>query len=254
MKSEVKEAVDMIVDQARALSVSIDERQSDKLARFLGLLENYNEHTNLVSSAKPSLVAVDHVLDSLSLASVLQEYWAGWKQSNQPRLIDIGTGAGFPGLILAMVLDQWHFTLVDSTAKKTCFVQEVVDDLNLVNVIVLTDRVEELAHQGRYRESFGFATARAVGAGDISVELGLPLLSLGGLMILQKTAAQLDRELKITDAACSLLGGFVEKPVSLDANVLGKDRALILITKKERTKDKYPRAWKKIKESPLSSV
>lgn len=195
------------------------------------------------------MVALEHVLDSLSLVRVITNHLAAKKIP--PRLIDIGSGAGFPGLILAIVLTELHFTLVDSIEKKTFFLNEVSKHLGLDNVDVLNERAEELAHQRRYRDSFGFATARAVGASNITAELALPLLSLDGLLILQKTNAQLEVELHNCENASRLLGGVIESPIALESAVLQKERALILISKQKNTPAKYPRSWKRIKEDPL---
>ncbi len=238
-------------ERAERLSVSLSERQSDKLAKYLDHLENYNEHTNLVSNAAPKVVALDHLLDSFSLVEVITEQLK--KKKPPGRLIDIGSGAGFPGLILAILFDKVEFTLMDSVEKKTRFLEQSIELLELDNVTVLTDRAEDIAHHPRYRETFNIATARAVGGSEIIAELALPLLTLGGLLILQKTEAQLVDETHKARKAAKFLGGVIGSVVALDASILEKQRSLILVTKQEHTAAKYPRAWKKIKESPLGS-
>jgi len=131
--------------------------------------------------------------------------------------------------------------------------EEAVDLLELDNVTVLTERAESIAHHPQYRETFDVATARAVGAAELITELALPLLTLGGLLILQKTESQLVDETHRARKAAKFLGGVIGSVVGLDQAVLEKPRSLILVSKEEHTSDKYPRAWKKIKESPLGS-
>lgn len=242
----------MLSERAERLSVKLSGRQSDKLAGFLEHLEKYNQHTNLVANAAPKVVALEHVLDSVSLVEVISHQFQKRKKGNS-RLIDIGSGAGFPGLILAILFEETEVTLMDSIEKKTRFLQEAVDLLELDNVEVLTERAESIAHHPQYRETFDVATARAVGGSGMIAELALPMLTLGGLLVLQKTESQLVDETHKARKAAKVLGGVMGSVIALDENVLEKPRSLILVLKEEHTSDKYPRAWKKIKESPLGA-
>lgn len=242
----------MLSERAERLSVKLSGRQSDKLAGFLEHLEKYNQHTNLVANAAPKVVALEHVLDSVSLVEVISHQFQKRKKGNS-RLIDIGSGAGFPGLILAILFEETEVTLMDSIEKKTRFLQEAVDLLELDNVEVLTERAESIAHHPQYRETFDVATARAVGGSGMIAELALPMLTLGGLLVLQKTESQLVDETHKARKAAKVLGGVMGSVIALDENVLEKPRSLILVLKEEHTSDRYPRAWKKIKESPLGA-
>jgi 16S rRNA (guanine527-N7)-methyltransferase len=242
----------MLSERAERLSVKLSGRQSDKVAGFLEHLEKYNQHTNLVANAAPKVVALEHVLDSVSLVEVISHQFQKRKKGNS-RLIDIGSGAGFPGLILAILFEETEVTLMDSIEKKTRFLQEAVDLLELDNVEVLTERAESIAHHPQYRETFDVATARAVGGSGMIAELALPMLTLGGLLVLQKTQSQLVDETHKARKAAKVLGGVMGSVIALDENVLEKPRSLILVLKEEHTSDKYPRAWKKIKESPLGA-
>ncbi len=242
--------MDQLSERADRLSVNLTSRQSDKLERFLDHLEKYNQHTNLVSNAAPQIVALEHVLDSISLVETVSHQLTK-RKSGGSRLIDIGSGAGFPGLVLSILFEDVDVTLVDSIEKKTRFLSETADLLDLENVTVLTERAEELAHHPQYRETFDLATARAVGGSGMIVELALPMLDLGGLLILQKTEAQLVDESHKARKAAAMLGGVIGSVVALDQSVLGKSRSLVLVLKQDHTPEKYPRAWKKIKENPL---
>jgi 16S rRNA (guanine527-N7)-methyltransferase len=252
LSTEIAQAIELLSERAERLSVNLTRRQSDKLARFLEHLEKFNQHTNLVSNAAPNVVAMEHVLDSLSLVDVLSHQFQK-RKSGTGRLIDIGSGAGFPGMILAILFEDADVTLMDSIEKKTRFLAETADLLELDNVTILTERAESIAHHPQYRETFDVATARAVGGSGMIAELALPLLDLGGLLILQKTEAQLVDESHKARKAAKTLGGVMGSVVALDQDVLGKARSLILVVKENHTPDQYPRAWKKIKENPLGS-
>jgi 16S rRNA (guanine527-N7)-methyltransferase len=250
LNTEIVQAIELLSERAEKLSVRFSDRQSDKLARFLEHLEQYNQHTNLVSNAAPKVVALEHLLDSMSLIESVS-HQIEKRKKGASRLIDIGSGAGFPGLILAIMFADLDVTLMDSIEKKTRFLEATADLLDLQNVSVLTERAESIAHHPQYRETFDIATARAVGGSGMIVELALPLLNLGGVLILQKTESQLVDESHKARKAAKLLGGVMGSVVALDQTILGKARSLILVTKEEHTADKYPRAWKKIKEHPL---
>lgn len=249
METQIKEALEVLSERAEKLSVSLSERQSDKFAKFLAHLAIYNQHTNLVSKAEPMVVALDHLLDSISLVEVVGRQFE--KRKGPGRLVDIGSGAGFPGLILAVLFENAEVTLIDSIEKKTNFLIEAAKLLELENVEVLTERAESIAHHAQYRESFDVATARAVGAVEITAELALPMLDLGGLLIVQKTEAQVVDQTHQARKAAKFLGGVVDGVMALDTAVLEKPRSLILVRKQEHTADRYPRAWKKIKDQPL---
>lgn len=231
------------------MQIKFSERQSDKLRLYLSHLGEYNQHTNLVSNADPMVVALEHILDSLSLIEHASAQFAARKGGG--RLIDIGSGAGFPGLVLAIFFEDADVVLVDSIEKKTRFLGATADLLELENVTVLTERAESLAHHSQYRETFDVATARAVGASELIAELTLPLLDVGGLLILQKTRAQSIDESHRARKASRFLGGVIRSVINLDETILEKQRSLILVEKQEHTSDKYPRLWKKIKERPL---
>ncbi|HEY9677217.1 MAG TPA: 16S rRNA (guanine(527)-N(7))-methyltransferase RsmG [Drouetiella sp.] len=249
METEINQALEVLSERAKKLSVDLTERQSDKLAKYLAHLAKYNEHTNLVSNAQPKVVALEHLLDSITLVDTVREQLA--KRKGPGRLIDIGSGAGFPGLILAIFFEDAEITLMDSIEKKTNFLVEACDILELDNVEVLNDRAESMAHHPQYRETFDVATARAVGAAEIICELTVPMLTVGGLLLIQKTGAQAEDQMHQARKASKPLGGVIDSVINLDAEVLEKERCLILVRKEEPTPDRYPRAWKKIKDKPL---
>lgn len=209
------------------------------------MLKAYNEHTNLVSNADEMVVLHDHILDALALISVIESVSAGLQKR---ALVDIGSGAGFPALILALVFEDLSVLLIESVGKKTRFLSETAQALGLTDrVEVRTARAEDLAHQKQYRENFTLATARAVGKLDLVAELTIPFLSVGGYLLAQKSKQQMEGELEPGRQALSKLGGQIEAVQDLDATVLKRDLVVVKAKKIRATESKYPRATAQLK-------
>jgi len=238
-------ALDSLEPLGKGLGVSLNASQWQQLARFLSSLADYNSHTNLVAKGDPESLAKDHVLDSLTLVPYIG-------RSARGRLIDIGAGGGFPGIVLAIAMPEMAVTLVDSVGKKTSFLTQVLSELDMSQrVTVLTARAEEVGHREDYRNKFDFATARAVGRFDMVCELALPLIKVGGEVLLQKSARQA-REDEAAAAAClPKLGGELLATEIPDSQILGKDVVIMRIKSVRPADGKYPRPWPKIKSSPL---
>ena len=250
MPFDSSSAISLLNAKAPLIPCQLSQTQIDKIAIFISLLVEYNSHTNLVSNADPEILANDHILDSLALVPEVHEVLEN--ESVPPKLIDIGTGAGFPGLILAIVLEDVEFTLVDSVAKKTRFVADCAEELSLNNVEVITGRAEELGHDAAFREQYGAATARALGASSTIMELAMPLLAVGGALFLQKSLSQRESEMKSVKACAHLLGGELVGCMELDAKIFVKEHVVIKVHKKQRTSRHYPREWLQIKNKPLT--
>jgi 16S rRNA (guanine527-N7)-methyltransferase len=250
LHTEVRQALDLLSERAQVLSICLTDRQIELFAEYITHLGRYNEHTNLVSDAQPQTVAINHILDSLTVMSAMESCLRTGRRS----LIDVGSGAGFPGLVLSIMDSELEVALVDSVEKKARFLETVVDRLGLKNTHVFDARAEDLAQQRRHREQYDFAVARAVGTAQMVLELTLPLLSKGGLLILQKSLAQADEEARQAAKVAEILGGRLKGVTELDGRLLEKERVLILVEKLQATDIKYPRSWKKIKERPLGSA
>lgn len=243
------------VAQAMKVPVTLSPAQIGLIEQFCTMLAEYNAHTNLVSNAEPRVVLADHVMDALTLIPAIEKFrHAQPKQEHPLKLMDVGCGAGLPGLILAIACEGIDVTLVDSVAKKIRFVDSFLSASGLMNrARALSARAEDLAHQPRYRESFDLVTARAVGSTELVAEICLPLLRLGGQFFLQKSGAQLDSENRDVTKTLSLLGGTIGETTRVPYEVLQKDRAIVVIEKTERTKTLYPRRWPQMKSEPLLS-
>ncbi len=221
---------------------------------------------NLIGPATESELATRHFLDSLAPLMYKPESVAISKNvprgtffetgcgfgDDFPSLIDVGTGAGFPGMVLAIALPRLRVTLCDSLAKRTAFLSRVAETLDLPNVEVITARAEELGHSDR-RESFDFATARAVTATRALCELCLPLLRVGGTLLAYKTARAAD-EIAEASTAAKKLGGSLLDPFDYTLVDSHGEPALMRlqpVQKAAPTPAAYPRPWGKIKTSPL---
>ena len=210
------------------------------LERFGEMLVEKNKVMNLTAITEPADVATLHFLDSVAM---LKEVDLSGKT-----MVDVGTGAGFPGMPLRIVCPTVRMTLLDSLNKRIDFLKEVCDELGFTDVDCVHGRAEEFA--AKHRESFDFATSRAVANFQLLTELCLPLVKVGGTFIAMKSVES-DEELKAAEKAISILGGQVERTV--DYQIPGTDvtHRLVFIKKIKETPKKYPRAFAKIKKNPL---
>lgn len=230
-------------EDAKSLGCELCDGRLARIHDFWQLLFDYNQHTNLVARADQATVLADHVLDSLTLVQPILA--AG----SQVRLIDIGSGAGFPGLVLAIALPQLEVALVEPIGKKARFLQSVVDAVDGLagRVAVRVDRAEELARAESFRGRFDFATARAVGSLPMIAELALPFLKVGGSLLAQKTVRQMDEDMKAIAGSIEKFGGTLKETILPDSKILGKEHAVLVIEKSKLTPDMYPRLWSTIK-------
>ncbi len=201
-------------------------------------IQEFDSHTNLVANSKISVLLKEHILDSLQLLP-----WIKSDSNHFGRLIDIGSGAGFPGLVLAIAIPDLKVTLVDSIGKKCRFLSAIVAELELTKrVRVLCERAETIAHDKKYREHFDFATARAVGALPIVAEIAIPFLNHGGLLLAQRSKRQALEEQELADAYASKLGATLEETVHFPPDLLGREFSLLLIKKIKQCANIYPRS------------
>lgn len=221
--------------------LKIDADARDFVA-FSDMLLEKNKVMNLTAITDPAEVAVRHFADCLALLNAYN--------FNGMRVIDVGCGAGFPGLPLKLGCRDISLTLLDSLGKRVNFLEEVCDKLALSDVECLHARAEEQANEKGYRESFDIAVSRAVADLSMLSELCLPYVKVGGVFIAMK-ASDCDEELSRAERGIKLLGGELEKRV--DYRLFGTDitRTALIFKKVTPTPAKYPRRFAKIKASPL---
>lgn len=222
-----------LVDHAREFGLTLTIDQIDAFDLYYRELIDWNARINLTSIVERDQVAVKHFLDSLSLAPVLRPL------APTIRLIDIGTGAGFPGIPLKIALPDLRLTLLETTGKKVEFLQHVITQLQLHNATAIQARAEDLAHKADHREQYDVAVARAVANLATLTEYALPFIRVGGLFIAQK-GVDVDDEIKQAKRALKELGGCVREIVPVQLPGL-EPRHLIVIEKISATPAKYPR-------------
>ena len=225
------------------LGFALTETQTDQFCRFYEHLIETNKVMNLTAITEPREVALKHMADSLSCYG---EQWFPQAAS----VLDLGTGAGFPGIPLAIVRPDLNITFFDSLQKRLNFLQSVTTELGLDNSTFLHGRAEEEAHRPEYREAFQLVTSRAVARLNVLAEWALPYVKPGGLFISLK-GAQYEEELAEAASAFRILGGTVEavQPVTLPG--LADKRAVLYIRKTGACPKKYPRKPKVAAKNPL---
>ena len=221
---------------AASLGIPLNTQQLRAFAILAAHLLDANERINLTAVTDLADVEVKHFVDSLTVAPVVRQEFQG----REARLVDVGTGAGFPGIPLAIVLPTLRVALLEATGKKARFLEQVLRTAEVLNARVLQGRAEQLGHQPEYRQAFDVTTARAVGSVATLVELLLPFLRVGGLAVLMKTRTALEHEVPRAEGALQELHGAIEEVRNVEVPGLG-DRALVLIRKIGDTPAQYPR-------------
>lgn len=214
---------------------TLSPAQQAAFARYADELLAWNEHTNLTAIRSREDVYRKHFEDSLTCVQA-------WGNAPPQHLIDIGAGAGFPGLPLKLLYPTLQLTLVEAIAKKAAFCQHIVSLLGLSNVTILSERAESIGQETEHRERYDWAVARAVAALPVLAEYLLPLVQPGGKMLAQKgTRAQTQTELDGAGAAFETLGGKLNTVLSVQVPGLEEERCLVIIDKVNRTPARYPR-------------
>ncbi len=216
------------------LDISLDAHQMQQFQTLYNLLIQENKTINLTRITTLADFGTLHLLDSLTLVPFLKALPSSFM------LMDIGSGAGFPALPLAIVFPPARIIAVESAQKKARFITQAAEALELAGVSVLAERSETLAHEPKYREQCDVVTARAVASLNVLVELCLPFLKTGGTFYAMKTHTSLETEIPLAQHAIHEMGGKVSKiePITLPEL---KNHALAVIQKVKSTPAKYPR-------------
>ena len=221
-------------------ALDLDPAAADKLARYAELLLEKNKVMNLTAITAPRDVATLHLLDCAALAAQLD--------LSGKRVIDVGTGAGFPGMVLAILTPDARFTLLDSLGKRVDFLKEVQTDLALKNVTCVHARAEEFAAQ--HREQFDLAASRAVAQLNVLCELTLPLVKVGGQFAAMKSVST-DEEIRQARSAIAQLGGQLAGCTDYPVPETDVVHRIVRIEKVRPTPKQFPRAFARIKKAPL---
>lgn len=222
--------------QAAALGVPMTDAQRDRMARYHALLVEANQTTNLTRIVDERDAAIKHYLDALTFLRLVPE----GRQDEPLTLIDVGAGAGIPGIPILIMRPRWQGTLVDSVGKKVQFIASAIDALGLEGSRALHGRAEDLAREPIHRDQYDLGVARAVAAMPELLELCLPFLKRGGKLLISK-GSKGPEELASSERALKALHGRLESQERLDLPDGAGERCLYVIEKHEKTPSAYPR-------------
>jgi 16S rRNA (guanine527-N7)-methyltransferase len=226
--------MEKLVRDAQALfNVHITARQVMSLITYEKELLEWNQKFNLTAIRDTESIRTKHFLDSFSCV-------LAWKALPPNHLIDVGTGAGFPGLPLKILYPNLKLTLVESVGKKAMFCQHIVSVLGLEHVDVIQVRAEDIGQNPKHREKYDWAIARAVASLNVLSEYLIPLLKIGGTMLAQKGESG-PAEAQSAEEAMKLLGGKLRQLTLVNLPGVADDRYLVLVDKVAATPPKYPR-------------
>ena len=230
--------------EANSYLPKLDEDKANKLYLLTNRMLEVNEHMNLTAIKEEKAIILRHYADSLAISSYIPE---------GASIIDVGCGAGFPTLPLAIFRPDLRITALDSTAKRIKYVDETAKVLGLNNVTAIAERAETLGNSKQFREKFDYATARAVASLPILTELCLPFVTIGGKFIAMK-AQKADNEAKASASAITRCGGALaeklEIPLSSPEGAI-EPRTIVVIEKVKQTPPEFPRHYSKISKKPL---
>lgn len=218
-------------EYANKIDILLQEKQIDQLYDFMALLLAWNEKMNLTAIVEPEEIILKHFIDSMTIAKYLEK---------NKKLIDVGTGAGFPGIPIKIIREDIEITLLDSLNKRILFLKEVIEKLQLTNIKAIHSRVEDLGKNKQYRESFDYATSRAVANLSTLAEYLIPLVKIQGRCISMK-GPNIEEEVQQSEKVILLLGGRIETIDTLHLPNSDINRNIVVIWKEHYTPNKYPR-------------
>lgn len=237
--SDITTLLEGIVD----LEIKLNEEQKENFAEYKRLLKEWNEKINITAITEDDDIDIKHFLDSLT------PYTTGLFNGNK-KIIDIGTGGGFPGLPLKILNPQLKVTLLDSLNKRIVFLNEVINLLGLMNIEAIHGRAEELGISDDHRGKYDIAVSRALASLNTLSEYCIPFVKVGGYFISMK-GSDVDDELKDAEKGIKILGGKIIKKEIISLPKSDIVHSLIIIEKIKETPTKYPRAGGKPKKNPL---
>ena len=238
---EKSKFIDDLINKAKQISVEITEKEANMFYEYDKLLLDWNEKINLTAITDEREIILKHFIDSLTINRYIE---------NADNVMDIGTGAGFPGVPLKIVNENKRFILVDALNKRVNFLEEIKKVLNLKNLDLIHSRSEDLAKNLMYRENIDVVTSRAVANLRVLVEYMLPFIKLNGLCICMK-GPNSKEEIIEAENAIKILGGKIE---NIDKIILPEseiERNIIIIRKVSNTPNKYPRKAGTASKHPL---
>lgn len=237
--------LDLLTDTFRKINIELSDKQISQFIKYYEMLVEKNKVMNLTAITEYEDVIIKHFADSLLSYKVID-------LSKVDSLIDVGTGAGFPGIPIKIVFPQMKITLLDSLKKRINFLNEVIDELGLENVECIHGRAEDFGHNAEYREQYDLCVSRAVANLSTLSEYCLPFIKVGGKFVSYK-AAGIDEELNNAKNAIKKLGGNISATKSIELpNSDEIERNFVIINKISKLSNKYPRKSGIPSREPLS--
>ena len=227
--------IETFIKEVEKLNISVTKENLASLAKYKDLLVEYNKKFNLTAIKSDEEIYLKHFYDSLTLIKA-------YSLNGNLKLLDIGTGAGFPGLVLKIFYPDLELTLLDSNHKKIAFLEVVIKELNLKNVTCINSRAENLPKT--YREYFDIVTSRAVAHLRILLELSIPYLKVGGKLIAMKGLSE--EEIKESAKILEKLDSTIVDAIKFNLPIEGSNRSLVIVQKNKKTNEIYPRSYDKI--------
>ncbi len=227
------------INELNKIGIILSEYQLNQLDKYYNMLVEYNKNVNLTAITEYNQVLLKHFYDSLTLTKAIE-------LTNQ-KICDIGTGAGFPGIVLKIAYPNLEITLVESLTKRCVFLNEVIKELDLENIKVVNQRAEEFSQNNI--EYFDIITSRAVAKLNILLELSIKSLKIGGYYVALK--ANVDEEIKSISTCLTKLNASLESITTFNLPIDNSLRNIIKIKKDGPTPLSYPRRYNEIKKRPL---
>lgn len=221
--------------------MQIEVKNIEKFYKYMQLLLEWNEKINLTTIVEPEQIIVKHFLDSLTIKKYIED---------EKNIIDVGTGAGFPGMPLAIEKNN-NVTLLDSLNKRINFLNDVKEKIGLENVVTVHSRAEDAAKDKKYRECFDYAVSRAVAPMNVLLEYLLPFVKVEGKVICMK-GPNVKEEMDNSEKVAKILGGKIEKVEELEIPEIDMKRTVVIVKKIEKTSSKYPRKAGTPSKEPLA--
>lgn len=229
---ELKEFGEYLEKELERLSIVLEASQIEKMYRYMYIIKEWNEKINLTAIVEEKEMIVKHFVDSLTIKEEIGE---------EEHVLDLGTGAGFPGIPLNIAGVGENIVLMDSLNKRIQFLnKEVIEPLALKNIIAVHGRAEEMARLKEYRENMDIVTSRAVASLNVLAEYMLPFVEVGGKCICMK-GPKLEEELKQAEKAIQVLGGTIETVKTLEIGEEKNIRNIVILRKERPISSKFPR-------------
>ncbi len=238
---EIEEFSQIIKENMSKIDIELNNVQIKQFFSYMNLLIEWNKKINLTAIIEPKEIIIKHFVDCGTIFKYIEE---------KDNVIDVGTGAGFPGIPIKILNNKINITLVDSLNKRINFLSEVVNELELKNVKVIHGRAEDLAQNKEYREKYDKAISRAVANLSTLSEYDLPFVKINGKMIAMK-GFEIEEELGNAKKAIEILGGKIEKVEKFSLIDTENKRSIVLINKLKSTPRQYPRKAGRPSKEPI---